>query len=113
MDEPAFLFEVVVLLAAAVVAVFLFKRLRVSPILGYLAAGLAIGPSGLALAEAGADDTIPETLEASLLLGGAVLARYDIGDSEVQAALNALRADPQRLAGAEEGKAEEVEKKAV
>ncbi|MDH2325845.1 monovalent cation:proton antiporter-2 (CPA2) family protein [Cereibacter sp. SYSU M97828] len=39
--------SVVVLLAAAVVAVPLFRRLGLGSVLGYLAAGLAIGPFGL------------------------------------------------------------------
>jgi len=39
----------VVLLAAGVVAVALFKRLGLGSVLGYLAAGLAIGPFGLRL----------------------------------------------------------------
>ena len=38
------LLHVVVLLGAAVVAVPLFKRLGLGSILGYLAAGLVIGP---------------------------------------------------------------------
>ncbi len=42
------LVKVVVLLAAGVVAVPLFKRLGLGSVLGYLAAGLAIGPFGLA-----------------------------------------------------------------
>mgnify|MGYP000376088099 CR=1 FL=1 len=41
------LVKVVVLLAAGVVAVPLFKRLGLGSVLGYLAAGLLIGPSGL------------------------------------------------------------------
>ncbi|MGE0874809.1 MAG: monovalent cation:proton antiporter-2 (CPA2) family protein [Burkholderiales bacterium] len=41
--------RVVALLAAGVVAVPLFKRLGLGSVLGYLAAGLAIGPFGLAL----------------------------------------------------------------
>ncbi|WP_260580668.1 monovalent cation:proton antiporter-2 (CPA2) family protein [Sphingopyxis sp. PET50] len=40
---------IVVLLAAAVIAVPLFKRLGLGSVLGYLAAGLAIGPFGLGL----------------------------------------------------------------
>lgn len=40
--------EVVVFLVAAGVIVPLFHRLRVSPVLGFLAIGLAIGPHGLA-----------------------------------------------------------------
>jgi Kef-type K+ transport system membrane component KefB len=42
------LLQVVMLLSAAVVAVPLFKRLGLGSVLGYLAAGLAIGPFGLA-----------------------------------------------------------------
>ena len=38
-----------VLLIAAVVAVPLFKRLQLGSVIGYLAAGAAIGPFGLAL----------------------------------------------------------------
>ena len=38
--------SVVILLAAAVIAVPLFKRLGLGAVLGYLAAGLAIGPWG-------------------------------------------------------------------
>ena len=37
---------VVVLLAAAVIAVTLFRRLGLGSVLGYLAAGLAVGPFG-------------------------------------------------------------------
>ncbi len=43
------LLKVVTLLGAAVVAVPLFKRLGLGAVLGYLAAGLAIGPFGLGL----------------------------------------------------------------
>ena len=43
------LVPVVVLLAAGVIAVPLFKRLGLGSVLGYLAAGLLLGPSGLAV----------------------------------------------------------------
>lgn len=43
------LIQAVTLLGAAVVAVPVFKRLGLGSVLGYLAAGLAIGPFGLAL----------------------------------------------------------------
>ncbi|WP_428245732.1 monovalent cation:proton antiporter-2 (CPA2) family protein [Ferrovibrio sp.] len=43
------LLPVVILLAAAVVAVPLFRRLGLGSVLGYLAAGLAIGPYGIGL----------------------------------------------------------------
>ena len=41
------LVNVVVLLGAAVIAVPIFKRLGLGSVLGYLAAGLAIGPFGI------------------------------------------------------------------
>lgn len=43
--------EVVILLSAAVLVVPLFRMMKMSTILGYLVAGLVIGPSGLALVE--------------------------------------------------------------
>jgi Kef-type K+ transport system membrane component KefB len=43
------LFAVVTLLAAAVVAVPLLKRIGLGSVVGYLAAGLIIGPFGLQL----------------------------------------------------------------
>ena len=43
------LVPIVVLLGAAVIAVPLFKRLGLGSVLGYLAAGLAIGPFGIGL----------------------------------------------------------------
>ncbi|WPB59254.1 monovalent cation:proton antiporter-2 (CPA2) family protein [Xylophilus sp. GOD-11R] len=43
------LVKAVVVLAAGVIAVPLFKRLGLGSVLGYLAAGLAIGPSGFAV----------------------------------------------------------------
>lgn len=44
MDDHSFLADVLVFLAAAVIAVPIFQRLKSSLILGYLAAGLIIGP---------------------------------------------------------------------
>ncbi len=49
MPEPNVLVEAVVVLAAAVVGVLLAERLRLGAIVGYLAAGLVIGPAGLRL----------------------------------------------------------------
>ncbi|EQA02621.1 sodium/hydrogen exchanger family protein [Glaesserella parasuis MN-H] len=43
------LVSVVTLLGAAIIAVPIFKRLGLGSVLGYLAAGLAIGPFGLKL----------------------------------------------------------------
>jgi CPA2 family monovalent cation:H+ antiporter-2 len=43
--------QALILLMTAVVAVWLFHRLRISPILGYLAGGAVIGPYGLAVIE--------------------------------------------------------------
>ncbi len=48
-SHASFLPPVLVFCTAAVVAVPLFRRLGQSAVLGYLAAGLAIGPSGLGL----------------------------------------------------------------
>jgi CPA2 family monovalent cation:H+ antiporter-2 len=49
MDESEGLRNVLVLLAAAIVAVPLFHRLRLSSVLGYLAAGMVVGPFGAGL----------------------------------------------------------------
>ena len=48
-SHASFLPPVLTFCAAAVVAVPLFRRLGLSAVLGYLAAGVVIGPSGLAL----------------------------------------------------------------
>ncbi len=45
--SPSVLTEAAVLLTSAVIAVPLFRKLRLGSILGYLAAGLVIGPNGL------------------------------------------------------------------
>ncbi|AEQ50341.1 monovalent cation:proton antiporter-2 (CPA2) family protein [Pelagibacterium halotolerans] len=57
------LFPVVGILAAGVVAVPIFKRIGLGSVLGYLAAGLAIGPFGLAVV------THPETILHTAELG--------------------------------------------
>lgn len=49
MAEPHHLVDVLVLLLALVVVVPLFQRLKLGAVLGYLTAGVVIGPSGLAL----------------------------------------------------------------
>lgn len=49
MPESQHLPVVIILLAAAVVAVSLFRRLHISPVLGYLVAGAIIGPGGIGL----------------------------------------------------------------
>jgi len=48
-ETQGFLQQAIVYLAAGVIAVPLFKRLGLSSVLGYLAAGMAIGPWGLGL----------------------------------------------------------------
>jgi len=47
-----FLFQAAAYLGAAAIAVPVFRRLKLGAILGYLAAGVALGPSGLHIAEA-------------------------------------------------------------
>ncbi len=49
MHHSEYLIDVLIFLAAAVIVVPIFKRYRSSPILGYLAVGIAIGPHGLSL----------------------------------------------------------------
>jgi monovalent cation:proton antiporter-2 (CPA2) family protein len=49
MPESSYLLEVLIVLVAAVLAVSLFRRLRLDPVLGYLFAGAVIGPFGLGL----------------------------------------------------------------
>jgi len=43
------LYDVLIFLVAAVVVVPAFRRMRTSPVLGYLAAGMLVGPHGLAM----------------------------------------------------------------
>lgn len=49
MTDSDFLHDVLIFLVAAVVVVPAFRRLRTSPVLGYLAAGILVGPHGLAV----------------------------------------------------------------
>ncbi|MGR3984489.1 MAG: monovalent cation:proton antiporter-2 (CPA2) family protein [Gammaproteobacteria bacterium] len=49
MGGPGFLFNLLVFLSAAVIVVPLFARLGLGSVLGYLVAGICIGPSGLGL----------------------------------------------------------------
>lgn len=49
MRDPSVFGDLLVFLLAPVIVVPLFRRLRSSPILGYLVAGIAIGPHGLGL----------------------------------------------------------------
>ena len=71
-SHVSFLPPVLTFCAAAVVAVPLFRRLGLSAVLGYLAAGVVIGPSGLALIED------PETT-ASVAELGVVLLLFIVG----------------------------------
>ncbi len=48
-NESGILYDVLIFLMAAVVVVPAFQRLRTSPVLGYLVAGVLIGPHGLAI----------------------------------------------------------------
>ncbi len=49
MNHSEYLLDIVIFLVAAVIVVPLFQRFRSSPILGYLAAGIIIGPHGFAI----------------------------------------------------------------
>lgn len=49
MHHSVHLFEIVILLCAAVCSVAVFRAIRLSPVLGYLTAGMLIGPFGFGL----------------------------------------------------------------
>ena len=49
MPDTHYLRDVLILLAAALVSVPLLERLRFGPVLGYLAAGFFVGPTGFQL----------------------------------------------------------------
>ena len=49
MNHSEYLIDVLIFLVAAIVVVPVFQRFRSSPILGYLAAGIVIGPHGFAI----------------------------------------------------------------
>jgi CPA2 family monovalent cation:H+ antiporter-2 len=49
LKDSEILYDVLIFLVAAVVVVPAFRRLRTSPVLGYLAAGILVGPHGLAV----------------------------------------------------------------
>ncbi|MHA1165959.1 MAG: monovalent cation:proton antiporter-2 (CPA2) family protein, partial [Alphaproteobacteria bacterium] len=49
MNDSEIFYDVLIFLVAAIVVVPAFRRLRTSPILGYLAAGILVGPYGLAV----------------------------------------------------------------
>ena len=52
MHNSEIFYDVLIFLVAAVVVDPAFRRLRTSPVLGYLAAGILVGPHGLALISA-------------------------------------------------------------
>lgn len=61
MHDTPFLLDVIYILAAAVVSVFLFNRLKLASILGYLIAGIIVGPYSIGLvADVGAVRAIAE-----------------------------------------------------
>ncbi len=72
MEYSSYLNDALILLITAVAVVFLFHRLRVSPILGYLFAGLLIGPQSLGFIT---------TIEGTRILGelGVVFLLFTIG----------------------------------
>jgi monovalent cation:proton antiporter-2 (CPA2) family protein len=66
MEPHGFLAQALIYLAAGVIAVPLFARLGLGSVLGYLAAGVAIGPWGLALI--GAPETVLEFAEFGVVM---------------------------------------------
>jgi len=51
MTEPHYLADILILLAAAVIAIPVFQRLGLGSVLGYLAAGAVVGPWGFGFIE--------------------------------------------------------------
>jgi len=66
MEPNGFLQQAIIYLAAGVIAVPLFKRLGLGAVLGYLVAGMAIGPWGLRLISD--PDTVLEFAEFGVVL---------------------------------------------
>lgn len=89
MHEPTFLRETVVLFGIAIAAAWAFRRIKAPTILGFLFAGIVIGPSSLGL--------IPQENVARFAELGLVLLLFTIGLELSPVAL--LRAGP-RLAAA-------------
>ncbi|WP_420455278.1 cation:proton antiporter [Rubrivirga sp.] len=69
---PSFLVEVVVIVAAAAVVAYVSQRVGLVPIVGFLLAGVLIGPSGLGLV------TDPELIDAAAEIG-VLLLLFTIG----------------------------------
>lgn len=67
-SEGSMLATIVILLAATVILVPLCKRLRLGSVLGYLLAGIVLGPFGLGLFEGGAQLSHASELGIALLL---------------------------------------------
>src|SRR3954468_23921610 len=84
--HASFLMPLLVFCAAAVIAVPLFRRLGQSAVIGYLAAGVAIGPSGLSLIGD------PETVRGVAELG-VVLLLFIVGLELKVSRLIAMRRD--------------------
>jgi CPA2 family monovalent cation:H+ antiporter-2 len=60
-SEQGFIIDAVIVLGAAIIGVLLAERLKLGAVLGYLVAGLVIGPAGLALvADVEATQTLAE-----------------------------------------------------
>jgi CPA2 family monovalent cation:H+ antiporter-2 len=84
MTDLPFLRDLVVLLLLSLVIVLIFQRLRLPPIVGFLAAGVVLGPHGLAL--------IPDVREVERLAEvGVILLLFTLGLEFSLAALVQLR----------------------
>ncbi|VAW23708.1 Inner membrane protein, KefB/KefC family, partial [hydrothermal vent metagenome] len=51
LEQSRILIDILIFLAAAIIVLPIFHRFKISPILGYMAAGILIGPSAFALIE--------------------------------------------------------------
>ncbi|MEQ9200146.1 MAG: cation:proton antiporter, partial [Rhodospirillales bacterium] len=102
MHETSFIQEIVILIGAAVIAVPICQKLRVGSVLGYLFAGLVVGPFGLTLvSDVGAIKAIGELGIVFLLfviglelpierLKRIGLATYGLGSLQILVTLGAI-----------------------
>tara|TARA_Y100000389_G_scaffold169836_1_gene176408 strand:+ start:36781 stop:38481 length:1701 start_codon:yes stop_codon:yes gene_type:complete len=72
MHEVSYLKDLIILLSTSIFMIAFFKQLKLSPVLGYLFAGAAIGPSGLGYIE-------PSEITTSIAEFGIVFLLFSIG----------------------------------
>ena len=78
MHEISYLKDLIILLSTSILMIVFFKQLKLSPVLGYLFAGAALGPSGFAYIESSEiTDSIAELGIVFLLFGIGLELTFD------------------------------------